>query len=150
VRSDEGPRKPDDVTYLRWDHAPTDLYYNYSLILLQPVLHDLEGIIDCSPDNDSLLVGIDRINNRLTDSLRQLRANMCIPKRKKSFYKFWWSQELDVLKNKAILSHRAWKDASKPRHGVIFSEYRKDKLLYKKRIRDEQANETSAVHERYA
>lgn len=30
----DGYRKPDDVTYLRWDHAPTGLYYNHSLLLL--------------------------------------------------------------------------------------------------------------------
>jgi endonuclease/exonuclease/phosphatase family metal-dependent hydrolase len=138
---DRGQCKPDDVTYLRWDHAPTDLYYNHSYLLLQPVLTELDSIIENCTDNASFNIDIDRVYNRLIDSLRQC-GNMFIPKRKKCFYKFWWSQELDVLKNKAIASHRTWKDANKPRQGVIFSEYKKDKLIYKKRIRDEQANET--------
>ena len=54
-----------------------------------------------------------------------------------------WSQEVDVLKAKAILSHGKWKDAGKPKWGFITSQYKSDKLLYKKRLRDEKANETS-------
>jgi len=49
---------------------------------------------------------------------------MFIPKKQHNFYKFWWSHELDVLKNNAIvgLSSIAGKDAGKPRFGVIFTE----------------------------
>jgi hypothetical protein len=59
---------------------------------------------------------------------------MCIPKHKRSFYKCWWTQELDVLKEMAISSCRAWKDAGKPKHGNIYQQYEKDKLLYKKNV----------------
>jgi len=62
----------------------------------------------------------------------------------KNFYKFWWSQELDVLKQNAIISCRAWKDANKPRNGPIQQRYKQDKLLYKKKIREEQSAETSS------
>ena len=58
---------------------------------------------------------------------------------------------MQELKLKAIASSRAWKSAGKPRSGSIFFEYRKDKLLYKKRVRDEQAKEsisfTNDLHE---
>jgi len=37
---------PSEVTHLRWDHARTDLYYEHSRILLQPVLDDLDNIIE--------------------------------------------------------------------------------------------------------
>jgi hypothetical protein len=35
----------------------------------------------------------------------------------------------------------SWKDAGKPKYGVIFAQYKQDKLLYKKRIREERASE---------
>jgi len=33
-------------------------------------------------------------------------ANSIIPKRKKGYYKFWWTTELNELKAKAIAAHR--------------------------------------------
>ena len=46
-------------------------------------------------------------------------ANNFIPARKQSFYKFWWSQELDILKENCINSDKLWKAAGKPRAGGI-------------------------------
>jgi hypothetical protein len=44
-----------------------------------------------------------------------------------------------------------WKDANKPKNGPIYSQYKQDKLLYKKRIKEEQFNEklnyTNDLHE---
>jgi len=45
-------------------------------------------------------------------------------------YKFWWNQELDALKQKSQISCRASENAGKPKHGILFIEYKKDKLLY--------------------
>ena len=67
-----------------------------------------------------------------------------MPKRKKSFYKFWWCQELDILKDNCIASCIAWRSANKPRQGPIFLQYRKDKLQYKKRLKEEQYKETQS------
>jgi len=39
------------------------------------------------------------------------------------------------------MSCRIKKNAGKPRHGPINNKYRQDKLLYKKRIKEEQARE---------
>lgn len=60
---------------------------------------------------------------------------------KKNFLKFWWSQELDELKEKAMASCRLWKDAGKPRNGRMRDIYIRDKLTYKKRIREERNQE---------
>jgi len=60
-------------------------------------------------------------------------ANMFIPKKNK----FWFcSQEFDVLKNNSVVSSITWKDAGKPRFGVICTEYKRNILIYKKRIRE--------------
>ena len=133
-----------DVAHLRWDHAPLALYYEYTRQSLQPVLEALNDIVDNLPvcDIELTIAGIDSVYNRVVECLRSC-ADLLIPKHRKNFYKFWWNQELDALKDKALASCRAWKNAGKPRHGTLFSEYKKDKLLYKKRIREEKASEIS-------
>ena len=113
--------------------------------LLQPVLESLDTLLDSSDTigDVPLVNGADQIYNNVIDILRE-GANMFVPKHKKSFYKFWWSQELDILKDQAVPSCRAWKDAGKHKHGPIHLKYKQDKLLYKKCIRDEQQRETNS------
>jgi len=67
-----------------------------------------------------------------------------VPVRSKQFYKFWWDEELDCLKEDSISSHKLWQAVGRPRAGPIFSKFRSCKLLYKKRIRECQRQETSS------
>ena len=60
---------------------------------------------------------------------------------KKGYYKFWWNQELDILNEKAISSHKVWKAAGKPPFGPIFQQLKSDKLAYKIKIREGKENE---------
>lgn len=53
--------------------------------------------------------------------LLQHSSNLLVPKKKKNFYKFWWSQTLDSLMENAIIYCRAWNDAGKPRQGHILT-----------------------------
>ena len=137
-------RTLDDVTHLRWDHVPIGLYYERTRQLCEPVLNSLNNLIDNSGDLSctNFIAGIDHVYSTLVAALRE-SANYCIPKHKKNYYKFWWSQELDIFKQNAINSCRTWKEANKPRHGAIFTEYKKCKLLYKKRIREGQYREST-------
>ena len=48
------------------------------------------------------------------------------------------------LEEKAIALSRLWKDAGKPKHGPIHTKYKRDKLLFKKRIREERRQETNS------
>ena len=122
-----------DVTHLRWDHAPLDLYYEHTRQLLQSVQFRLDSLIDRSAtmDRDALIGIVDDIYHVVVDILRR-SANSLVPSLKKSFYKYWWCQELDLLKDKAIVSCRKWKEAGKPRSGPYHSENKQDKILYKK------------------
>ena len=107
-------------------------------------MDDVNALIDSSAwmDCQSITDCVDHIYEGVVDALR-LSAHMFIPKRKCNFYKFWWSLELDTMKEKAIESCRMWKDTGRPKSGPIYTQYKKDKLLYKKRIREEQVAETS-------
>ena len=43
-----------------------------------------------------------------------------LPKCRKGFFKFWWDEELNLLKEASAESHRIWKAADKPRQGPFF------------------------------
>jgi hypothetical protein len=45
----------------------------------------------------------------------QYCASLSVPKHIKDVYKYWWDQELDLLKDESIKSHNLWKLARKPR-----------------------------------
>jgi len=62
-------------------------------------------------------------------------ANLFVPVRRKCFFTFWWDEELDILKEAAVDSHRLWKASGKPRYGPIFDKRQQARLQYRKRIR---------------
>jgi len=47
---------------------------------------------------------------------------MFVPNLREGFFKFWWDQNLSLLKQSSVDSNRAWKAAGKPRQGLIVSE----------------------------
>jgi len=69
-------------------------------------------------------------------------AHMFVPKRRKGFFKFWWNEELSLLKEASIKSNKIWKAAGKPHHGPIYSERQSSRLLYRKCLRDNQRLDT--------
>ena len=67
-------------------------------------------------------------------------ASNYVPKHHVNFHKFWWSQELSCLKEKAIISDNLWKDAGRPRSGQLFSHSNSDKRAYKYAIRNHESD----------
>jgi exonuclease III len=128
---------------MRWDHADLASYYFNTLSHLQHVLAQLNNIENCGLERkiDDIAYELDNIYMTVVNALNN-SADGVVPLRKKGFYKFWWCQELDCLKENAIKSCKSWKAAGKPRLGLIFQSYQSDKLAYKKRIRQSQREET--------
>jgi hypothetical protein len=110
---------------------------------LQNVLCELNNYLVVSNETDFDVDVINVIYDKLVDVL-QCCANAAVPQRRKDFYKFWWSQELDCLKEEAINSHKIWKATGQPRSGQSFNKYRADKLAYKLAIREHQQLEKSS------
>ena len=52
-------------------------------------------------------------------SILNSAANLYVPKRRKNFYKFWWDEELNVLKASSTETNNIWRAAGKPRKGLI-------------------------------
>ena len=77
----------DDVTHLRWDHAPLHLYYEHTSLLLQPVLANIDALLESSFAEDDMLYvnGADQIYCNVVNILRE-SANLYIPKHKKNLY----------------------------------------------------------------
>lgn len=136
-------RSVSDVKYFRWDHAPLHLYYEQTRLLLEPLLAEVTACETSFTDmsHSAIKVEIERMYNSFVRILGDCSV-ATVPRCKKNFLKFWWSQELRHLKYAAVTSARIWKDAGKPRVGPIFSKYQQDKLLYKKRICEERGRET--------
>jgi len=144
--------KPDEknkiktVKHLRWDHADLATYYYLTGVHLQELLDDMKAFEQINSDqtNDDINVAmyIDIVYRKTVEILRYC-ANATVPFHKTSYYKFWWNQELDQLKDQSISSHNAWKAAGRPSSGPISNKSRTDKMTYKLRIRHYQQQEHS-------
>jgi len=65
-----------------------------------------------------------------------------VPKCREGFFKFWCDEELHVLKDAAISSNQAWKDAGKLRHGDIFRRRQVCRSQYRRRIKEKERHST--------
>jgi hypothetical protein len=133
----------DIVEHLRWDQADLDGYYNVTGLYLHSLWLDLKNFecIDATI-NDAFFV-IDDIYQKLIGMLQGC-ASKFVPKCRSNFYKFWWSQELQCLKEKAVDSDRIWKIAGRPRSGEIFNKRYADKRAYRAAHRKAQLDSVHA------
>ena len=57
----------------------------------------------------------------------QISSDRTVPKQKSDFYKYWWDQESDLLKQESIKNHRVSTALGRPRYGNCFEEMRRSK-----------------------
>ena len=104
-------------------------------------------------DNDNVSVVTETIDNIYNGIITILRdgSGIAVPSCHKNFFKFWWDDSLDELKEKSIASCMIWKDAGRLRSGPVFNQFRKDKAAYKHGIRARQRDEkevyTNELHD---
>lgn len=135
--------------YLRWDHADLSTYYFLTGQRLQYLLNCVTNLEEAYSSinvdylaTTEIMLNVNDIYEGIVKVLNEC-AKQTVPTHKKQFYKFWWNQELDCLKQESIEAHTMWKSAGKPRNGHIFVRYRTTKMTYKKRIKESQKQETS-------
>lgn len=133
--------------YLRWDKADLKSFYAYTGCYLSGLCDKLDDVLInfCDANNRGInfdaAFQVDALYNDLVNILRA-GDQAFVPRAKKNFYKFWWTEELDLLKKDSMDTNKLWKAAGKPRSGPIFTRRQSSRLLYRKRLRDEQKAET--------
>ena len=144
TRSDEQASKIiTEPLQLRWDHADLIKYYDLTGMHVQGLLFEFNQNLECLFRDEIFDENlINDVYEKLIIILNNC-ASLSVPQNQKGFYKFWWDQELDILKEESINSHNLWKLAGRPRNGQCFNKYRSDKLAYKLRIRKGQEEETT-------
>lgn len=132
----------------RWDHADLAYYYNATGVHLKPIYDEICNSLYVKSDsvlndNKDVCLFIDDMCDEVTKVLRCC-ADLCVPKRTKHFYKFWWNQEIAILKEESVLSNQIWKAAGKPRNGQVFLKRQATRAAYRRRIRANKNNETNS------
>ena len=84
--------------------------------------------------------GLQCIDKFYTDIVRALTesAKRVVPSHQHNFYKFWWNEELSLLKQNSIDSYKLWTSGGKPRSGFLFDNMSKNKRVYKIAIKNNE------------
>jgi len=128
----------------RWDHGDIIQYY----VLTRDLLNAINVPTFLLSSDMSHLSKADIlafVNRFYTDIICALHnaSYASIPRKKHSFYKYWWDEELVLLKETAIKSFKLWSALGKPRTGAEFDCMRRDKLLYKMAIKAKSVNDAN-------
>ena len=129
--------------FLRWDHANLSRYYFSTGERLQPILESIKMIEYQNLNPDNAFCFIDSTYESIVTVLNDA-ASCTVPKHSQGFYKYWWNEELNVLKNQSISAHQLWVAAGRPRCGPIACKARAAKAQYKKSIRQYQQQEVNS------
>ena len=134
---DAGINQKSTIVTLRWDHGDVNSYYQYTGAHLQVILQYLKDVISLCEAGVATDLGavVNTVHDNIVDVLHSA-ALMYIPCRYKNFYRHWWDEEMDNLKQASIESNQAWKAAGNPRHGPIFNRRQACRMKYRKEIRN--------------
>lgn len=130
--------KKNEVT---WDKADRMAYYLYTGQHLQPLV---DVVRDMSYAYQAGIASVDSVQVCIDSIVSVVRsaADRFVPKCQKGLFKFWWDEELKLLKQKSIESNEIWKAAGRPRGGPIFNKRQSCRLLYRKRIKENHRSNT--------
>jgi len=123
--------KPSNVntSRLRWDKADIISYYEMTRQFLDGII--LSTDIDC--DYDNILTALHNA------------ARLCVPRGKASFFKHYWDDDLDDLKNRSVEANRLWAECGRPRSGYLYHEKRTAKAAYKRALRNKRRERDLSV-----
>jgi len=127
----------------RWDKGDVMQYFNLTYEMLSAISVPTCLLSDTSMCGSLSSSYVTNMVNTYCNSIVQAlyRASiLCIPRKQHAFFKYWWDEELNLLKDKAITSFKLWCALGKPRTGNEFQTMRHDKLIYKLTIRKKQTS----------
>ena len=120
----------------RWDKADLSLYYSLTYDLLCNLRAPIELLSNAGTDVHSteVLSLIDNFYDNIVSCL-SYASLQTVPRYSKNFFKFWWDEELTLLKESSISTHRLWTNCGKPRSGEIFRKMFQAKHEYKNALK---------------
>jgi len=143
------------IRQLRWDHADIFKYYSLTYEQLLPVKQFIDSLFESLPitngkigsftdvERSIFIAAIEDVYTQITNILCA-SAHTCIPSVPKDFFKYWWDQELDTLKQLAISSHQEWVRQGRPKQGTVFENKKKHKYAYKNAINQKRKDGDNA------
>lgn len=137
------PEYDASVPRLRWDHSNLQEYYDRTFQMACPILDRL----NCKVKHDCFNMNCLFIESIYTDLVFGLKgvSTACISKKRSNFYKHWWSNDLELLKQESISTHRKWCLSNRPKTGVIFEAKTRAKANYKNCIKANQKMENCCI-----
>jgi hypothetical protein len=87
---------------------------------------------------------LDTLYVQIVDSLCSA-ADSCVPVIAEDYFKYWWDEEMNILKSNSCTSHTDWQAAGRPGSGPIYEAKRVAKAVYKRRIREHKVVEMNSV-----
>ena len=123
--------------YFRWDKSDVWHYYMVTHDKLSTV-HVPTHLLSYVTSTEDAHYSINKFYSDIVQCLWDSSV-ATIPMRKKNFYKFWWDEELQLMKEQAMLSYTIWKNSGKARSGQEFKDMHTDKLRYKAMIKSKES-----------
>ena len=104
----------------RWDKGDIFSYYELTRDILSSVQVPIHLLLECSSkfDSDYIIAMINQYYDNIVHALYST-PHLCIPQKYHVFYKYWWDEELTLLKESAIDSFKLWTALGKPRSGCL-------------------------------
>ena len=99
-----------------------------------------KGVIDI--DHEVARWYIDTFYCNIVDALSCAAADN-VPLAKASFFKFWWDEECQALKDESVSKHRTWVALVRPREGPAANAMRKARCEYKLLLKRKRYQEQS-------
>ena len=134
---DEKISTPNYVKISDWSSKSKDIYYNNTLLALNrlPFFNKCNCKDFCASSDHRKFI------DNYTDTVVSALKNSLVTKvvSKDGFHaKSFWDKDLSLLKKNAYEAHKLWLSVSKPRNGMVFDNYKKEKNLYKLSIRQKK------------
>jgi hypothetical protein len=140
-----------DMQNLRWDKADLSNYYHLSFQYLSTVHVPTDLLV--YDENVDVETARFKVNKFYVDLVQALScaADLSVPKCTQNFFKFWWDEGCQVLKEASLVKHHEWVAAGRPREGQIAYDMRKARADYKHHLKQKRCDEhlcfTNELHE---
>ena len=130
---------PNLFIQIHWDKSDLFIYYHNSRAIFEPLHALLSNVYNnrtCASTTDPT----DTVNLVYDEFVRCLKqCDLCIVRKKVNYYKVWWDNKLNSLKDNSITKHKIWTAVGKPRQGDAYRNMIQAKTEYKRYLHEKDS-----------